>query len=183
MSADLLDKLRKKMEDTTTSLKRDLDSISTGRANPNLLDAIRVEIYGSQMPISQLANISASDSSTLNIQAWDRESLKPIEKAIIAGNLGFTPIVDGNLIRISIPKLSEERRKELVKLAKKYGEEKKVALRNVRRDILDDFKKLEKEFGKDQIQGFCDLVQKTTDDFVKKLDDMISQKEKELMKI
>ena len=183
MNAALLDKLRSKMEETMSSLKRDLDSISTGRANPALLDALRVEIYGSQMPINQLANVSISDSSTLTIQPWDRETVKPIEKAIVSGNLGFAPVVDGAIIRISIPKLSEERRKELVKLAKKYGEDKKVALRNVRRDILDEFKKHEKELGKDQSQSFSDAVQKITDEFVKKTDDSVALKEKDLMKV
>jgi len=185
MINELADKARKRMEDTMVSLKRDMDSISTGRANPALLDPIRVEVYGQFMPISQLANISVPEATTLAIQVWDRESLKLVEKAIINANLGFNPMVDGTTIRIMIPKLSEERRKELVKLAKKYGEDKKVAIRNVRRDALDDFKKREKELAasKDQIHSFNDVVQKITDDFVKKIDEVIVVKEKELMKV
>ena len=176
MINQLTDKLRKKMDETIQSLKRDMDSISTGRANPNLLDAIRVEIYGSMMPISQLANISVPEATTLLIQAWDKESVKSIEKAILNANLGFNPMSEGTTIRIAIPKLSEERRKDLAKLAKKYGEDKKVALRNIRRDILDEFKKNEKELGKDQAHSFNDIVQKITDEFVTKVDEMVTLK-------
>jgi ribosome recycling factor len=137
------------------------------------------------MPISQLASISVPEATTLAIQAWDKDSVKAIEKAIINSNLGFNPTVDGTLLRINIPKLSEERRKDLVKLAKKYGEDKKIALRNIRRDVLDDFKKNEKEIGasKDQIHGFTDIIQKITDEFVAKVDQMVDLKEKDLLKI
>jgi ribosome recycling factor len=185
MINELADKTRKKMEDTMNSLKRDMDSISTGRATPNLLDPVKVEVYGSFMPLSQVASVSVPEATTLSIQVWDRENLRAVEKAIINSNLGFNPLVDGMTIRIMIPKLSEERRKEMVKLAKKYGEDKKVAVRNVRRDALDDFKKKEKELAasKDQIHSFNDIVQKITDEFIKKIDDVITAKEKELMKI
>jgi ribosome recycling factor len=185
MINQLADKARKKMDDTLGSLKRDLDSISTGRASPNLLDTIRVEVYGQLMPISQLANVSVPEATTLSIQVWDRENVKAVEKAITNSNLGFNPAVDGTLLRIAIPKLSEERRRDLVKLAKKYGEDKKIALRNIRRDALDDFKKNEKELGasKDQVHGFNDIVQKITDEFVAKVDQMVEGKEKDLMKI
>lgn len=179
----LADKTKQKMEDTMSSLKRDLDSISTGRASPNLLDTVRVEIYGQFMPISQLGSISVPEATTLTIQVWDRESVKPVEKAIINSNLGFNPTVDGTTLRIAVPKLSEERRKELSKLAKKYGEDKKVALRNIRRDILDEFKKHEKEVGKDQVHSFNDIVQKITDEYVKKTDEAVAVKEKDLMKV
>lgn len=185
MIEDLANLARSKMEETMNSLKRDMDSISTGRANPALLDTVRAEVYGSLMPISQLATISVSDASTLSIQVWDRSNVKAVEKGIINSNLGFNPLLDGMVIRVLIPKLSEERRRDLVKLAKKYGEDKKVALRNIRRDILDEFKKREKEIAasKDQIHSFTDIVQKVTDEFVKKLDDLIVSKEKDLMKV
>lgn len=185
MINELTDKTRKKMEDTMNSLKRDMDSISTGRATPNLLDPVKVEVYGSFMPLSQVASVSVPEATTLSIQVWDRENLRAVEKAIINSNLGFNPLVDGMTIRIMIPKLSEERRREMVKLAKKYGEDKKIAVRNVRRDALDDFKKKEKELAasKDQIHSFNDIVQKITDEFIKKIDDVITAKEKELMKI
>ena len=165
------------------SLKRDMDSISTGRATPALLDTIKVEVYGSFMPIAQVGSISVPEATTLSVQVWDRENLKAVEKAIIDANLGFNPLVDGMTLRISIPKLSEERRRDMVKLAKKYGEDKKIALRNVRRDVLDEFKKHEKELGKDQSHSFADIVQKITDEFVKKVDDVIAVKEKDLMKV
>jgi len=183
MINQLADKARQKMDDTMNSLKRDMDSISTGRASPNLLDTIKVEVYGSFMPIAQVASISVPEATTLSIQVWDRENLRAVEKAIINSNLGFNPLVDGMTIRIMIPKLSEERRRDLVKLAKKYGEDKKIAIRNVRRDVLDDFKKHEKELGKDQSHSFTDIVQKITDEFVKKIDDIIAVKEKDLMKV
>ncbi len=183
MINQLADKTRKKMEDTMGSLKRDLDSISTGRAHPNLLDAIKVEVYGSLMPISQIGSVSVPEATTLSIQVWDRENVKSLEKAIINANLGFNPLVDGMTLRINIPKLSEERRRDMVKLAKKYGEDKKVAIRNIRRDVLDEFKKHEKELGKDQVHSFNDIVQKITDEFVKKIDDAIVVKETDLMKI
>ena len=185
MINDLSDKARKKMEDIMSFLKRDLDSISTGRANPALLDTIRVEAYGSFVPLLQVASISIPDASTIAVQSWDKSMVKPIEKAIINSNLGFNPMIDGQVLRISSPRLSEERRRDLVKLAKKYGEDKKVAVRNSRRDILDDFKKREKELGvsKDDIHSFNDIIQKITDEYVKKIDDVVLSKEKELMKI
>jgi ribosome recycling factor len=185
MINELADKTRKNMENTMISLKRDMDSISTGRATPSLLDHVKVEVYGSFMPIAQLANVSVPEATTLTVQVWDRENVKAVEKAIINSNLGFNPMVDGTTLRIAIPKLSEERRKDLVKLAKKYGEDKKIALRNIRRDILDEFKRREKEIGasKDQIHSFTDVVQKITDEFIKKTDDTVALKEKDLMKI
>ena len=183
MLNEFSDKARKKMEDTMNSLKRDMDSISTGRANPSLLDPIKAEVYGSMMPLSQLASVSVPEATTLSIQVWDRENVKAVEKAIINANLGFNPMVDGMVLRIAIPKLSEERRRDLSKLAKKYGEDKKIAIRNIRRDVLDDFKKHEKDLGKDQSHSFNDIVQKITDEFVKKIDDLVALKEKDLMKV
>jgi ribosome recycling factor len=183
MINELTNKARKKMEDTMNSLKRDLDSVSTGRASPQLLDHVRAEVYGAMMPLSQLASISVPEATVLSIQVWDRENVKHVEKGIINSNLGFNPLVDGQVIRIMIPKLSEERRKEMVKLAKKYGEDKKVIIRNNRRDVLDEFKKHEKELGKDQAHSFADIIQKITDEFIKKIDDSCAVKEKEFIKI
>ncbi len=183
MINELLDKAHKKMDDTMHSLKRDMDSISTGRASPLLLDHVKAEVYGNLMALSQISSISVPEATTLSIQVWDRENVKAVEKAIINSNLGFNPLVDGTTIRIMIPKLSEERRKDLVKLAKKYGEDKKIAIRNIRRDVLDDFKKNEKELGKDQAHSFTDIIQKITDDFIKKIDEVVAVKEKDLMKV
>ncbi len=183
MIDQLLAKGRKKMEDTLQVFKQDLATISTGRANPSLLDAVKVEVYGSFLPLNQLANVSASEATSLTVQVWDKSNVKAVEKAIINANLGFNPLVDGANLRIAVPKLSEERRKELVKLAKKYAEDKKIAIRNIRRDILDELKKHEKELGKDQGHGFNDLAQKLTDEFIKKIDETLLIKEKDLMKI
>ena len=183
MINQLSNEARLRMEETMLSLKRDLDSISTGRATPNLLDTIRPEVYGSLMPIDQLASVSVPEATTLAIQVWDATNVKAVEKAIINSSLGFNPSVDGATIRITLPKLSEERRRDLVKLAKKYGEDKKVALRNVRRDALDGFKKHEKELGKDQSHSFSDVIQKITDEFVQKTDDAVAVKEKDLMTV
>lgn len=185
MINELSAKVSKKMDDIMSFLKRDLDSISTGRANPALLDAVKVEAYGSFMPLNQVASVSTPDASTIVVQAWDKSMVKPIEKSIITSNLGFNPMIDGQMLRISIPKLSEERRRELVKLAKKYGEDKKIAVRNARRDILDEFKKREKELhaSKDDAHSFSDIVQKITDEHIKKIDDVVLIKEKELMKV
>jgi len=185
MINELADKARHRMDDIMSFLKKDLDSISTGRANPALLDTVRVEAYGDFMPLLQVASISTPDASTIAVQAWDKSMVKPIEKAILNSNLGFNPMIDGQVLRIVIPKLSEERRRDLVKLAKKYGEDKKVAVRNSRRDVLDDFKKREKELGasKDDAHSFADVIQKLTDEYVKKIDDAVLVKEKELMKV
>jgi ribosome recycling factor len=183
MIDQLLAKGRKKMEDTLQVFKQDLASISTGRASPSLLDAVKVEVYGSFLPLNQLANVSVSEATSLSVQVWDKSNVKAVEKAIINANLGFNPLVDGANLRIAVPKLSEERRKELVKLAKKYAEDKKIAIRNIRRDVLDEFKKHEKELGKDQGHGFNDLAQKLTDEFIKKIDETLLIKEKDLMKI
>jgi ribosome recycling factor len=183
MINQLSNEARLRMEETMLSLKRDLDSISTGRATPNLLDTIRPEVYGSLMPIDQLASVSVPEATTLTIQVWDATNVKAVEKAIINSSLGFNPSVDGTTLRIALPKLSEERRRDLVKLAKKYGEDKKVALRNVRRDALDGFKKHEKELGKDQSHSFSDVIQKITDEFVQKTDDAVVVKEKDLMTV
>ncbi|MBL6664403.1 MAG: ribosome recycling factor [Rickettsiales bacterium] len=183
MFNELLQKSRQKMTDTLGSLQRDMDSISTGRATPNILDPIKAEVYGSPMPLDQLATISIPESTTISIQVWDRSNIKAVEKAIINSNLGFNPLVDGQTIRIAIPKLSQERRIELAKLAKKYGEDKKIAIRNIRRDIIDDFKKSDDSASKDQVHGFSDEVQKITDEFVTKIDEIVAKKEKDLMKI
>ena len=185
MIEELYKNTRERMEEALHSLVRDLSSISTGRATPDLLNTVKVESYGSFMPLTQLTSISVPDSRTLSIQVWDKNSVKSVEKAIIDSNLGLNPMTDGQLIRISIPKLSEERRIEMSKLAKKYGEDKKVAIRNIRRDILDDIKKVEKQssISKDQIHDFGEKIQEITDGFIKRIDDLVNAKEKDLMSI
>lgn len=182
---ELIDQASSKMQEAVDFLNKELSTIVTGRANPTLLDNVKVDAYGSFMPITQLANISAPDASTLNIQVWDKEMVKFIEKAIMNSGLGLNPMSEGTLIRISVPKLSEERRLELVKLAKKYGEDKKIQIRNLRRDHIDKCKKENKENtgSKDDIHAFTDQLQKVTDSFIAKIDQAIADKEQDLTTI
>ncbi|MBA4496237.1 ribosome recycling factor [Paenactinomyces guangxiensis] len=174
-----------KMEKAIQVLKRDLLTLRAGRANPAILDKVSVEYYGSEMPINQLANISTPDPRSLLIQPWDKSALSEIERAILKSELGLTPNNDGNVIRITIPPLTEERRNELVKLARKMGEEGKVAIRNIRRDANDELRKLEKngEIPEDLARRGQDDIQKLTDRFIKEADQVVAGKEKEIMEI
>lgn len=173
-----------RMEKAIQALKRDLATLRAGRANSSLLDRIQVDYYGSPTPVNQLANINTPDSRTLMIQPWDKNSLADIERAILKSDLGLTPANDGTSIRLTIPQLTEERRVELVKLTKKYGEEAKVAIRNIRRDANDDIKKLEKSgISEDESRGHQEDVQKTTDKFVAEVEKVLSAKEKEIMEV
>ncbi|MGG0822710.1 ribosome recycling factor [Paenibacillus turicensis] len=173
-----------RMEKAILALKRDLATLRAGRANSSLLDRIQVDYYGSPTPVNQLANINTPDSRTLMIQPWDKSSLADIERAIQKSDLGLTPANDGTSIRLSIPQLTEERRVELVKLTKKFGEEAKVAIRNIRRDANDDIKKLEKsEISEDESRRHQEDVQKATDKFVAEVEKVLSAKEKEIMEV
>lgn len=180
---NIFNNAKNSMEKTIMALKKDLNSVSTGRASPNLLDTVRVEAYGNFVPLNQIANVSVPDASTISIQPWDKSMVNPINKAIMDANLGFTPKIDGTILRINIPKLTEERRKELVKLVKKYGEDKKVSVRNDRRDAMDEIKKQKTSVSEDEIKRANDKVQTLTDEYTKKIDDMVSEKEKEILKI
>ncbi|MGA9174371.1 MAG: ribosome recycling factor [Thermoactinomyces sp.] len=173
------------MEKAVQVLRKDLLTIRAGRANPALLDKVAVEYYGTEMPINQMANISTPDPRTLAIQPWDKSALGEIERAILKSDLGLTPTNDGNVIRITIPPLTEERRNELVKVARKMGEEAKVAIRNVRRDANDEIKKLEKngEIPEDAARRGQEEIQKLTDRFIKEIDQVVAAKEKEMMEI
>ncbi|AZS16081.1 ribosome recycling factor [Paenibacillus lutimineralis] len=173
-----------RMEKAILALKRDLATLRAGRATPALLDRIQVEYYGSLTPLNQLANINTPDSRTLMIQPWDKSSLSDIERAIMKSDLGLTPANDGMNIRLSIPPLTEERRVELVKMTKKYGEESKVAIRNIRRDANDDIKKLEKtDISEDESHRHQDDVQKMTDKYIAEVDKVLAAKEKEIMEV
>ncbi|RJX40766.1 ribosome recycling factor [Paenibacillus pinisoli] len=173
-----------RMEKAIGALKRDLATLRAGKASPALLDRVQVEYYGSQTPLNQLANINTPDSRTLMIQPWDKSSLAAIEKAILKSDLGLTPSNDGLAIRISVPPLTEERRAELVKNSKKFGEEAKVAIRNIRRDANDDVKKLEKtDISEDESRRHQDDIQKTTDKFIAEVEKVLSAKEKEIMEV
>ncbi|MFF2888108.1 ribosome recycling factor [Paenibacillus sp. NPDC057967] len=173
-----------RMEKAIGALKRDLSTLRAGKASPALLDRIQVEYYGAQTPLNQLANINTPDSRTLMIQPWDKSSLGAIEKAILKSDLGLTPSNDGLSIRISVPPLTEERRAELVKTSKKFGEEAKVAVRNIRRDANDDVKKLEKtDISEDESRRHQDDIQKTTDKYIAEVEKVLSAKEKEIMEV
>ncbi len=174
-----------RMQKSIDSLEKDFSKLRTGRASTALVDSIRVEYYGTPTPLNQVASVSIPDSRTISIAPWDRNAFNSIEKAIMKSDLGLTPINDGRAIRINIPVLTEERRKDLVKMAKKYTEEAKVAIRNVRRDVNDALKKLHtaKEISEDDLHKAQDDVQKTTDNFVKKADAVLAEKEKEIMEI
>jgi ribosome recycling factor len=173
------------MQKSIDSLEKDFSKLRTGRASTALVDSIRVDYYGTPTPLNQVASVSIPDSRTISISPWDRNAFNSIEKAIMKSDLGLTPINDGRAIRISIPVLTEERRKDLVKMAKKYTEEAKVAIRNVRRDVNDALKKMHtaKEISEDDLHKAQDEVQKTTDNFVKKADAVLTEKEKEIMEI
>ncbi len=178
---DLEDSMRKSVEST----QRTFNTIRTGRANPSLLDKISVEYYGADTPIKSLATLSAPDSQTIQIQPFDRGSMPLIEKAISMSNLGLTPNNDGRVIRINIPPLTQERRKEFCKLAAQYAEEGKVALRNIRRDGIDRVKKLEKdgELSEDQSRDEQAKVQTLTDKYIAELEKHLAQKEADILKV
>jgi ribosome recycling factor len=183
--ASVLDDNKERMEKSLQSLDREFKRLRTGRASGALLDGIRVDYYGTSTPLDQLASISIPDSRTISIQPWDRGAFKDVEKAILKSDLGLNPVNDGKTLRIIIPPLTEERRKDLVKIAKKFTEEAKVSIRNIRRDANDALKKQEKakEITEDELRKTQDDVQKLTDDYIAKTDAVFAAKEKEIMEI
>ncbi|CAM4242828.1 ribosome recycling factor [Paenibacillus tarimensis] len=184
MPQDIKKNAEERMGKAIDALKRDLSTLRAGRATPAMLDRVQVEYYGAMTPVNQLANINTPDSRTLIIQPWDKSSLAAIEKAILKSDLGLTPSNDGAVIRIGIPALTEERRAELVKATKKFGEEAKVAIRNIRRDANDDIKKLEKtDISEDESRRHQDDIQKTTDRYIAEVDKVLVNKEKEIMEV
>ncbi|MBQ9536401.1 MAG: ribosome recycling factor [Desulfovibrionaceae bacterium] len=174
-----------RMEKTIASLQKDFGKLRTGRASASLVDGIKADYYGTMTQISQMATVAVPDSRTLTIQPWDKGGMAVIEKAILKSDLGLTPINDGRLIRISIPPLTEERRKELCKISRKFAEEAKISVRNVRRDANDSLKKMEKDkqITEDELKKATENVQKLTDKFVEEVDKRCSAKEKEIMEI
>jgi ribosome recycling factor len=185
MSKDIQENLEGKMQKTISVLKEELNTIRAGRANAALLDKVSVDYYGSPTPLKNLANISVPDPRTLMISPFDAKIIHDIEKAINLVNLGINPSNDGKVIRLIIPQVTEERRKELTKTIKKIGEDVKVAVRNERRDANDNLKKLEKtsELTEDDLKKELDIVQKRTDKAIKEIDDIIAFKEKELLEV
>ncbi|MBI9112882.1 ribosome recycling factor [Maridesulfovibrio ferrireducens] len=175
----------KRMEGALTSLSGDFVRLRTGRASTGLIDHIMVDYYGTPTPINQVASVAVPDSRTITIQPWDKGAFALIDKALLKSDLGLNPVNDGKVIRICIPPLTEERRKDLVKVAKKFTEESKIAIRNVRRDLNDSFKKLEKDkdINEDDLHKSQDDVQKLTDEFIKKCDELFLAKEKEILEI
>ena len=176
---------KRKMEKTVEVLVSDFDSVRAGRANAKVLDRITVPYYGAESPIAQVASVSSPDPRTLTIQPWDSSLLKPLEKAIQASELGINPQNDGRLIRLVFPQLTEERRKALTKQVKKYAEDSKVAVRNIRREAVDSFKKQQKksEITEDDLKKAEKDIQDLTDKYIKKIDDLCAEKVKELMAI
>ena len=180
-----LDELKRRMHGAITVLKQELGGLRTGRASASLVDHVQVDAYGSHMPLNQLATVSVPEPRLISVQVWDRSMVHPVEKGILASNLGLTPSTEGQVIRLRIPELNEERRKELVKVAHKYAEAAKVAIRHVRRDGLDVLKKLEKDhkISKDDHEREADLVQKATDQQIAEVDQALAAKEKEIMTV
>jgi len=183
MKEEILSELRQKMEKTIEALRKDLNKIRTGRASAALLDGIKVNAYETLMPLDQVSSISVPESRLITIKPWDQSIIGEIEKSILKSELGLTPMNDGKLIRISIPPLTEERRKELAKMAKKMAEEAKISIRNHRREANEMFKELknEKDISEDEMYKSQDQTQKVTDDFTKKTDEITSEKEKEIV--
>ena len=180
----VVDAVKEKMQSAVTYLDEDLKTYRAGKANPAVFNSVMVNYYGTMTPIPQVASISTPDAKTMLIQPWDRNLIHPVEKAIMDANLGFTPQNNGEVIRINIPALTEERRKELVKKARTAGENAKVGVRNARRDAIETLKKLQKEgLPEDTEKDFEDEVQKCTDNFIKKVDELCAKKEKELSEI
>lgn len=174
-----------RMGKSVASLQNDLTKLRTGRAHTSLLDHITVEYYGSEVPLSQVANVSVLDSRTLSVSPWEKPMVQAIEKAIMNSNMGLNPATTGELIRIPLPPLTEERRKDMIKVVRAEGEAAKVAIRNIRRDVLSDIKSLlkDKEITEDEDHQAHDDVQKITDKYVKQVDEALVVKEKDLMEI
>ena len=185
MPKQVITNSKNNMENAIQGYRRELATIRAGRANAGILDKITIDYYGAPTPINQMASISVPEARLLAIQPYDKAILGDIEKAILKSDLGLTPSNDGSIIRLSIPQLTEERRKELVRVAKKEGEEAKVAIRNIRRDGNDELKKLENSAGvsEDALRGYSNDIQKLTDDYIKKIDEITAEKEQEIMAV
>lgn len=185
MSKEIVTELRKKMMTAFDVVHKDFSGLRTGRASPNLLESVTVDAYGSRMHINQVGNISVPEPRLLTVQVWDAALASAVEKAIRDAGLGLNPSSAGATIRVPLPELSEERRKELVKVAGKYAEQGRIAIRNIRRDGMDQIKAMEKggEASEDESHKLSDEIQKVTDEFIKKVDEALSHKEKEILQV
>ena len=179
------DEMNRRMNGAVTTLKSEFGGLRTGRASPALLDPVSVEAYGNMVPITQVGTVSAPEARMLTVQVWDKGLAKAVDKAIRDAGLGLNPQMDGQLLRIPLPELNEERRKELSKLASKYAEAARVAVRNVRRDGMELLKKLEKDhkIGQDEHHKFAEEMQKLTDAHIKDIDQLLHSKEQEIMQV
>lgn len=185
MLKDIIKEAEEKMKKSISVLKQDLSTMKAGRANPSILDRIEVDYYGTMTPLNQMANVSTPEPRILLIQPWDKSSMKSIEKAILISDLGLNPSNDGNTIRLVIPELTEETRKNIVKNVKKAGEESKVAVRSIRRDANDKVKALKKDnsITEDEVKKAEEDIQKKTDSFIKEIEKLVEVKEKEVMTV
>jgi ribosome recycling factor len=185
MVKDILKNEEDRMKKAVEVVREELVKVRTGKATTALLDGIKVEYYGSMVPLTQVANISTPDVHTISVQPWEKNMLAVIDKAILNANLGLNPVNDGNVLRVPIPALNEERRRDLVKLVRKFGEEGKIAVRNVRRDAIEHLKKAEKQehFSEDERKRGEQESQKLTDKYTKEIDNLLGLKEKEIMEV
>lgn len=179
-----MDDAKERMDKALKHLESELQKVRAGKASPVMLESVFVDYYGTKSPISQVANINTPDAKTIVVQPWDKTMMEPIEKAIMAANLGFNPINNGDILRIIVPPLTEERRRQLAKQVRGEGENSKVGIRNIRRDVNEALKKLKKEgIPEDEIKDAEDKIQKMTDLYIKKTDEVLEKKEKDIMSI
>ncbi len=179
-----LEDAKERMNDTISHLANELAKIRAGKANPQMLEGIFVDYYGTNTPLNRISNINTPDARTIVVQPWEKTMIEPIEKAIMKADLGLHPVSDGNIIRVNVPPLTEERRKELVKQVKSEGENDKISIRNIRRDTNEELKKMKKEgLSEDLAKDAEEKVQKATDSFIKKIDDLLETKEQDIMTI
>ncbi len=185
MADPIIKDLERRMNGAIDSLRHEFTGLRTGRASTAMLDPIVVDVYGAMMPINQLATVSTPEARMLSVQVWDRSNVSAVEKAIRNSGLGLNPMTEGSTLRIPVPELSEERRREMSKVAAKYAESGRVAVRNVRRDGMDDVKKREKDgdLGKDDAKKLSDSIQKLTDEQIGRIDEILAAKEKEIMQV
>ena len=185
MSDNDISALPDRMAKSLAAFEKELGSLRAGRANPSLLDPVVVEVYGSMMPLAQVGTVSAPEPRMLSVSVWDKANVKAVEKAIANANLGVNPSADGQLVRVPIPDMTEERRRDMVKVAGKYAEQSRINIRNIRRDGMDYYKKLEKdkEISEDESKKFSEQIQKLTDEYVGKIDTALAAKEKDIMSV
>jgi ribosome recycling factor len=185
MSDARLNEFSRRMDGALEALRKEFSGLRTGRASANLLDPVHVSAYGNEMPLNQVGTVNVPEPRMITVQVWDKGLVGAVEKAIRDAGLGVNPMADGNTVRVPIPELSRERRQELSKIAHKYAEQARVAVRNVRRDGMDSLKKLEKDgkISEDEHHGLADQMQKLTDEHVKKVDDSLAAKEKEILQV